>query len=131
VPRKCLWRGVLILVLCVVLAIPVKASGYPSGGGIVAGVVAGLAALVVVTVVVIHRSSPKRTITGCVSSGENGMSVTDEKDKKIYALSGNTASIKSGDRVTLQGKKVKSKDAKTALAWEATKETKDFGACQL
>jgi uncharacterized protein (DUF58 family) len=121
----------LIVVLCVVLASPVKASGYPSGGGIVAGVVAGLAALVVVTIVVIHRSSPKRTITGCVSSGENGMSVADEKDKRIFVLSGNTAGIKSGDRVTLQGKKVKPKEANTTFSWEVRKETKDFGACQL
>jgi len=33
------------------------------------------------------------------------MSVTDEKDKRIYALSGNTTDIKPGDRVTLRGKK--------------------------
>jgi hypothetical protein len=130
VPRKCLLRGVLIVILCVVLATPVKANGYPSGGGIVAGIVAVAAALVVITVVVVHESTKKRSITGCVNSGENGMSVTDEKDKRIYALSGNTADIKRGDRVTLQGKKVKPKDAKTPLAWEATKQTKDFGACR-
>ena len=58
------------------------------------------------------------------------MSVTDEKDKRIYSLSGNTASIKPNDRVTLRGKKVKPKDDNTPLAWEVSKETKDFGACQ-
>jgi len=31
------------------------------------------------------------------------MSVTDEKDKRSYALSGNTGDIKPGDRVTVQG----------------------------
>ena len=30
------------------------------------------------------------------------MSVTDEKDKQSYALTGNTADIKPGDRMTLQ-----------------------------
>src|SRR5260370_16741495 len=98
-------RGVLIVVLCVVLATPIKASGYPSGGGIVAGVVAGLAA-VVVTIVVIHRSSQKRTITGCVSSGENGMSVADQKDNQIFFLSANTATINSDDQLTLQRKQL-------------------------
>ena len=128
--QKCLWRGVLIVVLSVVLATPAKASGYPSGGGIVAAIVGVVAAVVVVTVVVIHESSKKSVITGCVSSGENGMSVTDEKDKRIYPLSGNTAGIKPGDRITLQGKKVNSKGTNKALAWEVRKETKDFGACQ-
>ena len=42
----------------------------------------------------------KRTITGCVTSGQNGMTVTDEKDKQVYALSGDTTGIKPGDRVT-------------------------------
>jgi len=97
---------------------------------VVIGIVAVSAALVVITVVIVHESRKKRTVTGCVISGANGMSVTDEKDKRIYALSGNTADIKVGDRVTLQGKNAKSKDAKAPLAWDVNKETKDFGACQ-
>ena len=62
-----------------------------SNGTIVGVIVGVVAAVVVVTYVVIHESSKKRTITGCVIPGENGMSVTDEKDKRSYALSGNTA----------------------------------------
>jgi hypothetical protein len=95
----------------------------------VGAIVGIVAAVVVVTVVVIHESSKKRTITGCVSSGENGMSVRDEKDKRIYALSGNTAGIRVGDRITLQGKKVKPKGAGT-LIWEAKRVIKNFGTCQ-
>ncbi len=53
--QKCLWRGVLIVVLSVALATPAKASGFPSGGGIVAAIVGVVAAVVVVTVVVIHK----------------------------------------------------------------------------
>ncbi len=128
--RKCFWRGVFIVVLSVILATPVRASGYPSGGGIVAGAVAVVAAVVVITVVVVRKSFSKKTIAGCVSSGESGMSLTDEKDKRIYALSGNTADIKPGDRVTLQGKKVKPKGANTPSALEVSKQTKDFGVCQ-
>ena len=87
-------------------------------------------ALVVIVVVVVHESRKKRTVTGCVISGANGMSVTDEKDKRIYALSGNTADIKTGDRFTLHGKKVNPKGANAPLGWHVNKETKDFGACQ-
>jgi hypothetical protein len=57
------------------------------------------------------------------------MTVTDEKDKEIYALSGDTTGVKVGDRMKLQGKKVKSKGPDKTLAWEAKKVAKDFGAC--
>jgi hypothetical protein len=130
VTRKNLWRAVLIVVLSVVLATPVKANGFPSAAGFIAGAVAAVAAVVIVTVVVVHEASKTRRITGCVKSGENGMSLMNETDKRTYMLSGNTIDVKPGDRVTLQGKKVKPKGADKPLAWEVKKETKDFGACQ-
>jgi hypothetical protein len=130
VSQKCLWRIVLIVVLSVALASPAKASGLPSGGEIAGAIAGAAAAVVIVAVVVIHELSKKRTITGCVNSGVNGMSVTDEKDKRTYALSGNTAGIKPGDRITLQGKKAKPKGSDKTLTWEAKNVTKDFGVCQ-
>lgn len=57
-----------------------------SMGTIVGANVGNVAAVVVVTVVAIHEVSKKRTIAGCVSSGENGIGVRDEKDKRIYVL---------------------------------------------
>src|ERR1700731_391882 len=73
---KSFWRGLLIIVLSVVLAKPAEAQAgggkIVSTGTIVGAIVGTVAAVVVVTVVVIHESSKKRTITGCVSSGENG-----------------------------------------------------------
>jgi len=125
-----LWRGVLIVVLSVVLAKPAEAKGYPSGGAIVAAIVGVVAAVVIVTVVIIHKSSEKRTITGCVNSGEKGMSVTDDKNKRLYTLSGNTAGVKPGDRMTLQGKKIKRQDAGKTLVWETKTISKDLGVCQ-
>jgi hypothetical protein len=130
VTQKFFWRGVLIVALCVVLAIPARANGFPSGGAIVGGIVAVAVAVVVITIVVVHESTKKRAITGCVASGANGMSVTDEKDKRIYALSGNTAGIQPGDRVTLHGKMANPKDANAPRSWEVNKETKDLGACK-
>jgi hypothetical protein len=131
VTRKYLWHGVLIVSLCAVLAVPTQADKITDDArNVVIGIVAVSVAVVVIAVVVVHESRKKRTVTGCVASGANGMSVTDEKDKQVYALSGNTADIKHGDRVTLQGKKAKPTGANSPLAWQVDKETKDFGACQ-
>lgn len=123
-------RGVLIVALSVVLATPARADKLQTEGEeIVIGIVAVAAALVVATVLVIHYSK-KRTITGCVSSGENGTSITDEKDKQTYALSGDTVGVKPGDRMRLQGKKIKPKGPDKTLVWETRQVNKDFGLCQ-
>jgi hypothetical protein len=123
--------GVLIIALGMALSTPARADSLKTTSEhIVIGIVAVAAAVaVVVTVVVIHYSK-KRAITGCVNSGAHGMTVTDEKDKQIYALSGNTTSIKPGDRMKLQGRKVKPKGPDKTLVWEAKEVTKDFGVCQ-
>ena len=131
---KYLWCGVLIFALGVTLSTSAEAQtggGKIVSNGTIAGVIVGvLAAVVVVAYVVIHESSKKRSITGCVIPGASGMSVTDEKDKRSYALSGNTGDIKPGDRVTLQGKKIKPKDAGKPVVWETKTISKDFGSCQ-
>ncbi len=128
--RKSLWRGVLIVVLSLALAAPARAntSLKTAATEIVIGIVAAAAAATVLVVVLIHKSK-KTAITGCTNSGENGMTITDEKDRQIYALSGNTTDIKPGTRLKLQGKKVKSNGADKTLVWEAKAVTKDFGVC--
>ena len=116
---KSLWCGVLVVSSQRGSSSnPPRPRDIPQDGAIVAAIVGVVAALAVVTYVVIHESSKKRTITGCVSSGENEMSLTDEKDKRSYALTGSTADVKPGDRVTLQGKRIKPKDAGKPLLWE-------------
>ena len=49
------------------------------------------------------------------------------KDKKAYALSGDSAALKAGERVTVKGKKVKDCSGKTSFQVE--KLIKDFGGC--
>jgi len=122
--------GVLIIALGAALSTPARADSLKSrSDDIVVGVVAALAGVVVAVLVAVHYSK-KRAITGCVVSREKGMSVTDEKDGQVYALSGNTTGIKPGDRMKLQGKKAKAKGADKTLVWEATEVSKDFGVCQ-
>jgi hypothetical protein len=123
--------GALIFALVVTLAAPARANTLQTDSHeIVAGIVAVAAAVTIIVVVVAVHYSKKRAITGCVVSGANGMSITDEKDSKVYALSGNTTDIKPGDRINLRGKKVKSKGADQTPVWEAKELTRDFGVCQ-
>lgn len=124
-----LWRAVLIAVLSVALAAPARAESLQTAGrqvevGII---VAPVAVAVVVTLLILHYKHKRGAITGCVTSGAIGMSVTDEKDKRIYAVSGDPVGVKPGERMTLEGKR---KQSGKTLVFEAHSVTKDFGACQ-
>ena len=123
--------GVLIIALRFVLCMPAEAqsSGKIVSNGTIAGAIVGVVVGVAIIAIVAVHYSKKRTITGCVNPGGNGMTVTDEKDKQIYALSGDTTGIKPGNRMKLEGKKAKS-TAPQPLEWEARKVAKDFGVCQ-
>jgi hypothetical protein len=122
-------RVVVIAVLSVVLTAPARAESIDTAGAqIVAGIVVVSAAVAVgVTLLIVHAKHKTGAITGCVMPEAGGMSVTDEKDRRVYALSGDPAGIKSGDRMTLEGKR--RADGKTAI-FEARRVTKDFGACK-
>jgi hypothetical protein len=124
--------AVLIIVLSFVFCVPAEAQKLgqigPSTSTIVGAVVGVVAAVVVVAIVAIHYSK-KRTITGCVKPAQNGMIVNDEKDKLAYTLSGNAAGVKAGERMTLQGKKIKP-NAGNPLGWEITKIRTNHGVCQ-
>jgi hypothetical protein len=138
--QKSFWRALVILGFSFALCMPADAQAPstpilngPIGGvttGEVVGAIAVAAAVVVVVVIVAVHYSKKRTITGCVNSGTNGMMLIDEKDKQVYTLSSNTEGIKPGERMKLHGKRVKSKGPDKALIWETKNVAKDFGVCQ-
>jgi hypothetical protein len=126
---RSLWCAVLIVALCLGSAVPARADSLKTAGDeILIGIVAAAAAVVVLTIVVVHYSK-KRTITGCVSPAGNGLALTDEKDNRIYTLSGSAAGVTAGERVKLQGKKLKPQGHDQPLAWDTAKMVKDFGAC--
>jgi hypothetical protein len=133
-PSKSIWRLLIVIAIALTLSATADAqigafSGRigPSPGPIIAGIVAAIAVVVIVAVVVVHKGSEKRTVTGCVKSGADGMTVIDDGDKRIYALSGNTAGINPGERLRLQGRKIK--NGKT-LEWETRRVSADLGVCQ-
>jgi len=107
-------------------------AGYQGPGhtaGQAAAIIAGAVGAVVVVAVLALRPS-KKTVTGCVLSGQSGMSLVDESDKQTYVLSGETSGLKPGDRMSLSLRKTttKAKGAKT-VSWEVQKVKQDFGAC--
>jgi hypothetical protein len=131
VTREYLWRGVLVVVMSVALTAPARADNLrTTGRNIVIGIVALTAAVaVVITVVILHESKKDKIITGCVSSSVKGMTITDENDSRVYALTGNTVGITPGERLRLKGKKAKSRDSARTLTWITTSVNHDFGGC--
>jgi len=118
----------LIAVLCLTIATPGRTESITTARNqLIAGIVVVGAGLTVLAILVIHHKHKPTAITGCVRSGASGMSLTNEKDRRTYALSGNPAGLKPGDRMTLEGKPKKTGEAPV---FEAQKVAKDFGACQ-
>jgi hypothetical protein len=132
---------VLIVALVLVLCDPTGAQApigtmppAPHFGGVSTGEIAAIVAGVVVPVVIIavvffHHSAKARTITGCVVPVPNGLTVNNERDNRVYALSGDIAVVKAGERMRLQGRKIDS-SAGNPLGWQVSQIQEDYGACQ-
>jgi hypothetical protein len=123
-------RMVLIAVLSVALARHARAETLAvARDQVVIGIaVASAAVAVAVTLLVLHEKHKKNSITGCVGSGAGGMNVTDEKDKRIYAIAGDPPGAKPGERITLEGKRRNGGGAMPVF--EARSVTRDLGACR-
>jgi hypothetical protein len=127
-----LFSGFLVLTFSFILCFPAKADSGTIGGvgtGTIVGVVVGVVAAVAVVAIVAIHYSRKRTISGCVVPAPKGMTVRDEKDQRVYTLSGDTSGVKRGEHMTFPGKKIKA-GAGNPLEWEITKTPADLGVCQ-
>jgi hypothetical protein len=69
-----------------------------------------------------------RSLTGCATSTSVGLELQTD-DHQTYALNGEVAAIKSGNRVRVGGKKSK-KDSAAARSFLVEKVSKDFGPCK-
>lgn len=130
---RSLLRSSAVLALCLALALPAcpQVGGNlnigPSKGEIIGIFVGMAAAFAGVGLLIYHERHKHASITGCVAAGGDGLTLQNEKDKKVYALADYSAVVKAGERVTVQGKRSKGSDGKTAF--EVEKLTKDFGTC--
>lgn len=127
--QKCFCCGVVIVALTIGLVVPARAVDA-EGGLIIAAATMAAAAIAVIVVASVPHRSKKIVITGCVLSGEKGMTITDQEDSKVYLLSGETTGIRPGDRMKLRGRRVRSTASDKTGLWEAKEVLKDFGVCQ-
>ena len=129
---RSLLRTIAALGLCLALAIPAFPQNYgnigPSKGEVI-GIIAGAAAALGVTGYLIYRGAHKHAaIQGCVVSDENGLSLRNDKDKKTYFLAGDSAGLRPGQHVALNGKKTK--DSSGKFIFQVQKLRTDLGECQ-
>ena len=119
----------MIAVLCAALAGPGRAESLTTARDqLIIGIAVVSAGIAVgVTLLILHERHKQIALTGCVASTASGMSLTDDKDKRVYTLSGNPAGVKPGQRMTFAGKR---KTVNGTLIFEARSVTKDFGVCQ-
>ena len=123
-----LLRTFIIAVLCLMFAGPGRSGSLPSKGEIIGLSVAAGVTLGVGAYLMYHFTHKHASIQGCVTSDQNGLSLRNEKDKKTYFLAGDSATLKSEQRVALSGKK--QKDSSGKLIFQVQKLTKDLGTCQ-
>lgn len=99
-------------------------TGYKIGIGIGIGAVA--AAVVLVAVNHSHH-----VMSGCVLSGPNGLELQ-TGDSKTYALEGDSASVKVGERVKIHGSRAKkAKGASGPDVFKVEQLKKDYGPCHV
>jgi hypothetical protein len=129
-PYRFLCRAVVIAALSVALIAPARAESIDTvGKQITAGiVVASVAIGVLVVFLIIHYKHNRSSVTGCVVSAGNGVSITDESDKRTYVLSGDTGAVKAGERMKIEGKR--QNDRNGTSSFEVQKVSKVFGVCQ-
>ena len=105
--------------------------GYKITNGDKAGIAAVLAAVGVGAGIGIYCAVHHgNSLNGCAVSGSDGLELQNRGDQQTYALVGEVAGIKPGDRVRVSGKKEK-KDVGDAQPFVVEKLTKDYGPCKV
>lgn len=99
------------------------APSYGSGKAIGIGVGAAAAGAGVLYLALHHGNS----VTGCVRSGDDGLNLVDEKNKKSYVLLPGGADVRPGERVELKGKKSAAEGK--GQTFQARKLVRNLGAC--
>jgi len=127
---KRFWIALLLVPGMLMLTSPdAKAQNKIVSTGETVGAIAGVAgAGAVIAIVVVHEHNV-HVMRGCVASYRDGLQVKNEGDNRSYLLSGDTASIKAGERVKLSGKKMKGDGDHRQFA--LSKLTKDYGPCEV
>jgi hypothetical protein len=121
--------------LCTGVSLP--ASGQSGGqigpsGSEVAGAGIGIGAAIAVAIILpLEISRSHHNLTGCVVSSANGLNLQ-TSDGKTYALEGDSATIKAGNKVKVHGSKIKkTKDSTGPGVFRVEKLNRDYGPCPI
>jgi hypothetical protein len=95
----------------------------------IVGAAVGIGAAVATVAIIIAVNHDHHILKGCVFSGSNGPELQ-TSDAKTFALAGDAAGIKVGDRVKLHGSKAKKiKDSTGPAVFKVEKLDRDYGPC--
>ena len=124
--------SISVAIILFAVAAPSARAQYPAGGmgggyGNGAAVGAGIGAAVGGAALVYWATHRQATVVGCVRPAGDGSQLVDERDHKTYSLVSGGESLKAGERVQLQGKKVK--DSSGTPAFRVKKVARDLGSC--
>jgi hypothetical protein len=102
-----------------------------SEGQAIAIVAGAGAAIVIGTVVLVEVHKSHHTLKGCVTAGPGGITVLNERDQRLYAVTGVTAGVKIGDVVKVEGNRQKGQnDSAGDEDFTITHFSRDFGPCR-
>jgi len=135
--RRRFRRALVVVLICIfaslALSRPAKAQftgGIGPSTGEVVGVLVGAVAVVATIGIVLYFVLRAPRLTGCVVQAAAGLELTNEGDSQTYLLSGDTTTIKVGERIKITGKKQK-KNASGPRPLLVTSLKKDYGACKI
>lgn len=133
-PRCLLNHACVALLLGVLMAAaPIRAQvikgpiGPVTNAEIVGAFIGILAVGIVTPIVIVHELHKHHRVAGCVESDSNGLSIMDKHGTR-YILSGESSSLRSGERVMLKGNKTK--DSAGLMTFRVRRLEKDYGACK-
>jgi hypothetical protein len=120
-------RSLVVGVLSLALAPSARPVDLQTEGtAVVVGIVVAAVAIgLTTTFLILHHRAKPSAITGCVGSEGNTLNIKDERDQRIYGLTGSLVGVKAGDRMRLTGKRGGGK-----LMFRVRQVTEDFGVCQ-
>ncbi|MGB6134708.1 MAG: hypothetical protein WCC14_15235 [Acidobacteriaceae bacterium] len=132
--RRNIPAGFALCALLVAATVPATGqSGTPIGGvtksdavWIVVGIAAVGAGVGIGVFYALHHG---HSLNGCAMSGTNGLELQNRGDRQTYALIGEVAGIKPGDRVRVAGKKEK-KSVADGQSFVVEKLIRDYGPCK-
>ena len=125
-------RAVVIALICVFASValskPAKAESLQTAATQIVVAIVVIPIVLGATILYFALRAPR--LTGCVVQAAEGLEILNEGDSQTYLLSGDTASLKVGDRIKVVGKKDKKSKAKLR-PFTMTGLKKDYGACKV